>query len=229
MFIKKIIFTIILSILFTFNCYSNSIISNNEYTTVMENNKMKIKTNLYDNLKNDEKEALDAFKKIVNSFIDFNINDISNNLYNINSNNIDRFTNFVNEYPNSVNVLSKYFSGTDVKILNYSNNNSVITFNTEVSIYDLKKLVTKAAPKFIAKNFLSLMKGKEGINNKVINSLLECIGNELNKNNNELVAFNYNFEFKKENNVYKLSNYLTIINDIQKYVESLYSNILNKK
>ena len=43
MFIKKIIFTIVLYILFTFNCYSNNIISNNEYTTVMENNKMKIK------------------------------------------------------------------------------------------------------------------------------------------------------------------------------------------
>lgn len=223
--ITFLLLLIIFNICFCINCFCAE--DNNSFSSTGFEN-MKVKSEIYEKMSSDDKSAIESFKSLTLALSELQIADAFNYVYDSNNQNYDRFNDFFNEYPDSKDVIKKYFSQIDYKIIDYITENSIITFNTNVSIIDPQQLIKKAAPKFLTKNFLSLMKGKDGINNKVINSLITCIGDVLNKNNTESINFNYKFQFKKDNNTYKLSNLNSIFFDIENYVKNIYSQILSK-
>lgn len=117
---------------------------------------------------------------------------------------------FMTNYPESKGMLKTILGEIDYDIKDVENYDEKIVVHVDFATPDFEKIISKIMPKIIIKNVLSLFSKK--LSEENIFYIIKCIYDELVKEKDDessykKVTFLYDFKFKKENDMWVISNF----------------------
>ena len=185
-----------------------------------------ISTNVDSNLKN---TVDNIFTDIKNFNIDEVINYINDNEKSNVKNILKPVSDFIVEYPSSKNNIIGIISKIKYEIKSVDDNGEIKNVKVNFTMPDYEKAINDSKVQMIVKNAFRFVKNGFKLDNEILASCLEIINKKINNDTNlKTINFDYDFNFKKVGNEYKLNNLSKIYSDIELQVVNNFSNALNK-
>ena len=178
-------------------------------------------------LDKNEKEVVDKVNEIFRDIKNLDLQKLLKNImYSINSNDVKNIEDFLNNYVDGKTNLKSIFSKINFKIENVESSGNKVVVKIRYTVPSIGNVIKKVLPELILKNAGSILSGN--LTNDNINSIIDSVTKEMDKELYGKETYIREFTFEKENDSWKLSGIENMINEITNYIENNIMSILKK-
>lgn len=133
---------------------------------------------------------------------------------------------YFDNYENGIDSARSIAGTLKYKIESVSNMGDDVIAKITYSYPSIPKVIAKVLPEILLKNAGILFRGE--ITNDILDSALNSIKNELNKDTYEVETFTREFTFRKIDGKWKVIDVDNIVKDLTKYINEVSSSIFKR-